>query len=185
MKRVLLFFIILTTLACDDGNFAVPEFDFSSININNCGDIVLFKINENETLVVEIDPKLNDDEGTFTTYNWDNEIFTVTESSTNRITYRTMSEAPTAAYYCQNIPPTSPTVTDEWTGTGSVLVNTAFTEDDNDNVEELDLELNSDNDNYPDYIDSDDDGDNIATLKEDIDGDGDPTNDNTDGDESI
>ena len=41
---------------------------------------------------------------------------------------------------------------------------------------------NTDNDQYPNFIDSNDDNDPILTINEDIDGDGDPTNDDTDGD---
>lgn len=184
MNRVFLFFILLIILSCDDGNFDVPEFQFSSIDIQDCGDVVLFKINENETLVIEIDPKLpQDGDETFLTHKWENKTFAVTETGTNKITYRTLSEKPTASYFCQNIPPTSPKIISEWTGTGTIVVNTVFTEDDNDNVdEEVDETKNTDGDAYPNYIDSDDDGDDVATSKEDVDGDGDPTNDDADGD---
>ena len=128
MNRVLITFLLLISLSCDDGNFDVPEFDFSSIDIDDCGDVVLFKINENETLVIEIDPKLNGDEETFLTFDWDNKTFSVTENGTNKITYRTLSEKPTANYFCQNIPPTSPAVISEWKGTGTIIVNTILTE---------------------------------------------------------
>ncbi|QCX38489.1 hypothetical protein FF125_08620 [Aureibaculum algae] len=182
MSRIYLFFLLILVLSCDDGSLDIPEFDFSSIDIETCGEVVLFKINENETFVIELDSDLNDDE-TFLTYKWEEETFTVSGSGTNSIAYRTMSEAPTSSYFCQNIPPTSPTVTQEWTGTGTVLVNTEFSEDDNDGVDETDdLLLDTDGDGIPNYIDSDDDGDDITTKNEDIDGDGDPTNDDTDGD---
>jgi len=183
MKKVFLFFIVIVSFSCDDGNLDIPEFNFSSIDVDDCGDVVLFKINENETLVIEIDPRLSSDEDTFLTFNWDNKAFSVTEGGTNRITYRTLAEKPTANYFCQNIPPTSPAVLTEWTGTGNVLVDTDLTIDDNDNVvEEVNDDVDFDQDGIPDYKDSDDDGDDISTLKEDVDGDGDPTNDDTDGD---
>ncbi len=184
MNRLLIFFLLLISLSCDDGNFDLPEFDFSSVNdIGNCGDIVLYKINENETLIIEVNPNLSNTEDTFLTHQWEeNKMFTVSETGSNKITYRTLSEKPTANYFCQNIPPTSPKVTNEWKGTGIIVVNTDFSEDDNDNVIELDKEKNTDGDDYPNYIDSDDDGDDILTIKEDINGDGDPTNDDTDGD---
>lgn len=182
MNRVLIFFLLLISLSCDDGNFDVPEFNFSSIDIDDCGDVVLFKINENETFVIELDPKLNGEDDNFLTFDWDNKTFSVTENGTNKITYRTLAEKPTANYFCQNIPPTSPAVLSEWLGTGNVIVDTDLTEDDNDKVQETDESLNTDGDDFPDYIDSDDDGDDLSTLKEDLDGDGDPTNDDTDGD---
>ncbi|RPD94479.1 hypothetical protein EGM88_12110 [Aureibaculum marinum] len=184
MNRLLILFLLLISLSCDDGNFDLPEFNFTAIDdIGYCGEIVLYKINENEVLIIELDSNLDDTEDTFLTHDWgDEQTFTVSESGTNKITYRTLSEQPSSDYFCQNIPPVSPKVTNEWTGTGVVVVSTEVIEDDNDGVEELDKELNTDGDAYPNYIDSDDDGDGILTSSEDIDGDGDPTNDDTNGD---
>jgi len=187
MKKSYIILIFIFLFSCDDGDFNIPEFDFSNSEIESCGDVVLYKVNENETLILEIDPspKLGeeDKEDTFLTHKWDNESFAVTTTGKNKIIYRTLDEVPTKDYYCQNIPPTSPKVTNEWTGTGNVVVDTEFTQDDEDGVEELDLTKNSDGDSFPDYIDSDDDNDGILTKDEDVDGDGDPTNDNTDGDD--
>ena len=186
MYKRILFLSLITILSCDDGDFNIPEFNFNNIDIENCGDVVLYKVNENETLILEIDPspKLGeeDKEDTFLTHNLENESFNVASTGANKIIYRTLDEIPTKDYYCQNIPPTSPKVTNEWVGTGEVIVNTVFTEDDGDGVDELDKTLNTDNDDYPNYIDSDDDNDGIITKNEDIDDDGDPTNDDTDGD---
>ena len=187
MKRLFAFFLLLLSLSCDDGNFDVPEFDFSSIdNIGDCSDVVLYKINENETLIIEIAPNLSSTtEETFLTHDWgiDGQEFAVSTSSKNKITYRTLSEKPTTNYFCQNIPPTSPKVINEWVGTGFIVVTTDFSEDDNDGVDEVaDDSINDDEDGFPNYKDSDDDGDGIRTIDEDVDGDGDPTNDDTDGD---
>jgi len=64
-------------------------------------------------------------------------------------------------------------------------------DNDNDGVLNKDEDLNgdgevfdenTDNDSFPNYIDSDDDGDGTLTKDEDANGDGDPTNDDTDGD---
>ena len=184
VKTTTVFFFILIILSCDDGDFNIPEFDFSNSTIESCGDVVLYKINENETLILEIKPVFEeeDKDDTFLTHLWENKSFAVASTGTNKITYRTLDENPTKDYYCQNIPPTSPKVTSEWIGTGNVVVNTEFTEDDEDTVEELNKELDTDLDGIPNYIDSDDDGDGILTKNEDPDGDGDPTNDDTDGD---
>ena len=75
MRQIFIFLIVLTTLSCDDGNVDIPEFDFSSVSIDNCGDLVLFKINENEALIV----KLNEDntEDIFFLTDWDNQQFTL------------------------------------------------------------------------------------------------------------
>jgi len=187
MKKITLILIFLFTLSCDDGNFDIPEFEFASIStINNCDDVdvVLYKINGSETLIIEIDPKLGADDGTFLTHIWDDTTpFTVSETGANKIIYRILDDTPTKDYYCQNIPPTTPAVVDEWQGTGVIIARTDFTQDDNDTVDEAkDDTIDRDEDGIPDYIDSDDDDDGIPTKDEDVDGDGDPTNDDTDGD---
>ncbi|WP_456442613.1 peptidylprolyl isomerase [Psychroserpens sp.] len=64
-------------------------------------------------------------------------------------------------------------------------------DNDNDGVLNKDEDLNgdgevfdedTDEDNFPNYLDDDDDGDGTLTKDEDANGDGDPTNDDTDGD---
>ena len=164
-------------MSCDDGNVDIPEFDFSSVSIDNCGDLVLFKINGNEALIV----KLNEDntEDVFFLTDWDNQQFTL---ATDAITYRTFDSEPTSSYFCQDIPPTTPKITNEWLGSGTLVLDTEITLDDKDNVEELDLIQNSDTDDIPDYIDWDDDNDGILTINEDPNNDNDPTNDDTDED---
>lgn len=181
MRQLSIILLIFITLSCDDGNFDVPEFDFSNIDINNCGDIVLFKINDNETLIIELNANTAIDED-FLLTDWDNKEFSLSESGTNTIIYRTFDSKPPINYFCQNIPPTTPTTLNEWLGSGSLIVDTVLTEDDNDTVEELDLTENTDGDSFPNYIDLDDDNDGILTKDEDPNGDNDPTNDDTDGD---
>lgn len=177
MRQIFIFFIVLITLSCDDGNVDIPEFDFSSVSIDNCGDLVLFKINGNEALIIELNES-----------NTDN-IFFLTEWSerqislaSDAITYRTFDSEPTSNYFCQDIPPTTPKITNEWIGSGTLVLDTEITLDDKDNVEELDLIQNSDTDDIPDYIDWDDDNDGILTKDEDTNNDNDPTNDDTDED---
>lgn len=190
MKKLVFLFITSTLLSCDDGNMNVPDFSFENTIINTCGDLVLSKINDTEVLVIELDED-NTDDAFLTTVREDGESFTLTEGGSNTITYRTFDTEPSIDYFCQNIPPTSPTVTNEWKGTGELVISTTLSIDDDDNVlaEDEDIDGNGDltNDDtdldaIPNYIDFDDDGDGIETANEDIDGDGDPTNDDTDAD---
>ena len=181
MKKLFVFLLVLFALSCDDGNFDIPEFNFSDESIDDCGDLVLFKINSTESLVIEINEDNTGD--IFFTEIKDNTAISLSENGSNRVTYRTFDIEPTSNYFCQNIPPTSPTVINEWIGIGTLLVTTVLdSEDDNDTVDETDLDINTDNDDYPNYIDSDDDNDGILTKNEDPDKDGDPTNDDTDDD---
>jgi len=175
MKKYLLFLLAISILSCDDGNIDIPEFDFSNATINDCGDLVLFKINENETLIIELNQDNIDD--TFFTQERDNDSFSLTETGSQTITYRTFDAKPTTSYFCQNIPPTSPSIINEWNGSGTLNVTTIMTEDDEDTVEEdPDDSLDTDGDTFPNFKDWDDDNDGVLTkdegATEDTDGDG-------------
>lgn len=186
----LLVFLALIT-ACDDGDFNVPSFDFDNVPINNCGDLVMTKISSSstESLILKLDVDNTDD--IFFKTPLVNEVYTISESNEHNFYYRIFNGTLDTDYFCQEIPPVEPTVSEQWIGSGELIINNTITYDDNDNV---DAELedrngdrdptndDTDGDGYPDYIDTDDDGDNITTKSEDIDGDGDPTNDDTDQD---
>jgi len=161
-------------ISCDDGNINVPSFDFSDATINDCGEIVLFKINGNETLIIELGQS-GIDENFLTQERNDN--FILSETGSNTITYRTFDTAPTAGYFCQNIPPTTPTIINEWNGSGTLTIITILTEDDEDTIEEdPNSSLDTDGDSFPNFKDWDDDNDGVPTKDEgatdDTDGDG-------------
>ena len=187
MKKWSLLIILLSFLGCNDGNVDVPSFDFSSTSVENCGEIVLYKINSNEILVIELAASSD----FLTTERTTATSFTLSTTGSNTVTYRTLDATPTGSYFCQNVPPTSPTILTEWNGTGTLEVLTSLTLDDNDGVESALEDRNSDGDLTNDdsdgdgianYIDLDDDDDGILTSSEDVNGDGDFTNDDTDGD---
>ena len=163
----------------DDGNFDVPEFTFTG-SPTKCGDLVLYKVNGIETLSLELSQADN-----FLTIVREEPVsIALSEDGSNTIIYRAFDANVTgASYFCLDVPPSEPKVLNEWKGSGTLLVTTSLTFDDEDNVdEEVDDSLDTDNDATPNYKDRDDDGDGILTSNEDPDGDGDPTNDDTDGD---
>ncbi len=177
-KCILLFFIVLFAMSCDDGDFDVPSFVFSS-NVQKCGDLILYNISDDSKEVLILNLAENDT------------IFFITPQVnasfplTNKISYRVFNTNVSSSYFCQDIPPVSPSIIEEWNGSGTLIVNNTINSDDNDGVQELDLELDSDLDGIPDYIDKDDDNDGILTTNElDLDNDGDNFLDflDTDGD---
>ena len=189
MKKLITFCTLFFLVSCDDGNFNVPEFNFDTQTINSCGDLLLSKINETEVLVIELNEDNTDN--TFFTTERDNETFALTETGVNTISYRNFDAVPTTSYFCQNIPPASPNIINEWLGSGTLLVTTIKSIDDDDGVDAIIEDRNgdgdptndhTDTDGIPDYIDFDDDGDGVETEDEDVDNDNDPTNDDTDGD---
>jgi len=179
MKKAILLFLIIITFSCDDGNIDVLSFDFSNAIINECGDLLLYKIDKREALIIQLN--VNDD--FLITERLVEQTIPLTENGSNSLAYRTFDSNLTTSYFCQDIPPTSPNVLSQWLGSGALKIITVLTKDDEDGVdEEADDTIDLDNDGFPNYIDFDDDGDGILTKDEDVDGDGDPTNDDTDGD---
>lgn len=177
MKRFFVLLLVTILLSCDDGNIDIPGFDFSSVDINDCGDLVLYKINGNETLVVELSPSATDEN--FFLTDWDEKEFPL---GTDAVTYRTFDDTPTSNYFCQNIPPTTPNIINEWIGSGNLIVDTEVTKDDQDGISTTNEDRDgdgdptndhSDNDGIADYIDWDDDDDGMLTKNENPD----PNND--------
>jgi len=179
-KLILLFFAFLFITSCDDGDFDVPSFVFGT-NVNNCGDLILFNISDssNEALILNLNEDNTDD------------LFFVTERTdesfdlNNRISYRIFNGNVGSSYFCQNIPPASPGIIEEWNGGGDLIVSNSITRNDNDGVVEDDFTIDSDSDSVFDYLDIDDDDDGVLTSDElGLDNDGDNFLDflDTDGD---
>lgn len=160
MKKIVILLSIFSLLfSCDDGDFDVPGFNFDDQVIQNCGDLVLFKINESESLVFRINE--SNVNNAFFNQELIDRVFDL-----NNISYRIYSDNITSDFFCNDIPPSTPILSNEWTGSGSLVVNNTITFDDKDNVEELNLKLDFDLDEIPDYYDFDDDNDGIKTINE-------------------
>lgn len=120
MKKFSFLVLILSLLSCNDGNFDRPEFQFSNIAINQCGDLVLYKINGSEALFI----KFNESDITNQTAET-----TFSISTTRSVTYRVFDASVSSAYFCNDIPPTSPNTLRNWVGSGTISI---------DSKEELD-----------------------------------------------
>ncbi|WP_417360837.1 hypothetical protein [Galbibacter sp.] len=182
MKKILFLVLGLLIFSCDDGDIIIEELSFDSTEIDNaCGQLTLYKISETgtEALILEI----NGNDGSFlnTLENQvDTTTFTINNSSV-KVLYRIFDAKVSGDYFCQNIPPTTPLVTEEWYArSGTIQVVTSLLEDDEDEIPFTNegavvLEngtidkansQNTDGDAYPDYLDIDDDGDNVPTIEE-------------------
>jgi len=130
---------------------------------------VFFKINDQaaESIALQL--------GTTDVLFFESDTLTITlDGSLNKVNYRTYSDAVTADYFCNNIPPTSPSVIIDYLGSSGIatlLVTTIL--DDNDGIPFVNsfdvLEEgfgDLDGDGLPNYYDDDDDGDNVPTLIE-------------------
>lgn len=166
--RKLYAFIILTVLlvSCDDGDVIVTSFNFEDATLQVCEgatSLVFFKINEdsNESLSLQLAIEEGDFQRTATLQ------FQLNET-TNFINYRTFDNPPTANYFCNSIPPTSPIVSQDYIGTDGTanLVVTAVFNDSDGIEEDVESDLDTDEDGLLDYFDFDDDGDNVPTTAE-------------------
>ena len=115
MKKITLLFITLGLFACNDGNFDVPAFEFSD-TINSCGNYILYKTNNNKTEVLVL---------TLNESNFKQEAgeTTIPISGITKVSYRIFNEGISSDYFCQDIPPFSPTVLKELIADeGNVLI---------------------------------------------------------------
>lgn len=166
--RKLCVFILLTALlvSCDDGDVIVTSFNFEDAILQVCEgatSLVFFKINDesNESLSLQLAVEEGDFEQSAALQ------FQLNET-TNFINYRTFDSPPTASYFCNSIPPTSPIVLQDYIGTdgtANLIVEAIF--NDNDGIEEdANSNQDTDDDGLLDYFDFDDDGDNVPTSAE-------------------
>ena len=177
-KYVSLVFAALLLSSCNDGEIIVTDFNFEDPQLNWCGDTqsqVLYKLNNtgvNEAIALRFE------------LDTPNEQFFLKEEgqleislneTTNQVIYRVFDGEVQKSYFCNEIPPVSPKVTEEYRSTtgGEVVITSTLsnaTDHDGDGVpsadEGIESGLDTDGDGIPDYQDVDDDGDNILTRVE-------------------
>lgn len=122
MKRFanLLLFIILLN-GCDDGDLTLETINFEDIKTQSCTtNNIIYKLKDKESLLLEI-PK-----SSFTNEPTLEENPTIIDiSSTNRVVYRFYNGTIASDNICGTIPPATPSVVDQWTGTsGTIQINT-------------------------------------------------------------
>jgi hypothetical protein len=190
MKRYLL--LLVTALcfwSCDDGDIIVSDFNFDSdsaltlceFQFENSNQKVLHIVTEsNEAISFRFSESILD--------NIDNIIqpdsFTIPISNNNRVNYRRLdASVDSEAYFCQTVPPSQPTVLEEFVSTtgGSVEFTISpvsdtdvDTDTDRDGIPDNEeilpgqniFQSDSDEDGIPNFLDIDDDNDNIPTITE-------------------
>lgn len=119
MKRFFyLVILIISALACDDGDIDQSSFDFDE-TVNVCGEYTLYRLSTNgqkEALIVTLtDDQIKLEDGTFTA--------NVSLSGPVTVTDRVFAEKVTSSYFCAAVPPVEPKVKKDWRGvSGKVLV---------------------------------------------------------------
>ncbi|WP_424493417.1 hypothetical protein [Salinimicrobium sp. GXAS 041] len=191
---------VLMLASCDDGEIIVTNFQFEENNFEWCSGPddtqVFFKINNdlsNEAIAVifELEPFSDDflleplsEDDVFLVEAIDERRIPL--NSENEVVYRTFNGDVGDNYFCNEIPPTSPGVLDEYRSTsgGEIVIYSSLnnlldldrdgvpTEMENAVIADYyvtidDVEYpDTDNDGIPNYLDIDDDGDNVSTSEE-------------------
>ena len=188
MKKILsLFLLVLVFPSCDDGDLIVTSFDFTDKPVKYCSTVdnneteitnyIFYKINTetNEALAFRISTdlpilELPDDSGY---------TFNLGSSSSSFVSYRIFNAAVTPDYFCAEIPPAQPVVSEEYNSEeGDLKIVTNGDYNDNDGIaaefERVLIDANGDpqtdldGDGIPNYYDFDDDGDNVPTIQEGV-----------------
>ena len=178
MKKIFgLFCTALLLSSCDDGDIVVTDFDFDNQALSWCGDTqdqVVFNINNSQVHeAIAFRFSLDTPETEF----FSTEIgqMSIPLNSSNQIIYRVFDNTVDDSYFCNEIPPVAPNVTEEYRSTSGgevTLTTTLKTANDHDGdgvpseAEGMAEELDTDGDGIPDYLDIDDDADNLLTRVE-------------------
>lgn len=129
MKNAVTLIVLSIFLSCDDGDLTIDSVDFDSIEtaqtcdtVSTTTDSVLFKINGDEALILEVAS------GTFKN-EVSTEIIEQEISTTTKLTYRIFSDDVSSDYFCDDLPPISPIVIEEVTAEdGTVFITTTTTD---------------------------------------------------------
>lgn len=128
--------ILLTLMlsSCGDGDLQIETIDFDSVSPQSCDDLqaastnILFKINDDEALILDLQSSV-----------FNNGVIgeTITTESTvpsqSSITYRIFSDDVSSNYFCDEIPPVSPTVIEEVEAEGGMVIIETTADADNTN----------------------------------------------------
>lgn len=142
MKKILLFVACLGTIvACSDGDLQIETIDFNSISVESCDSPVttsttlLFKIDDDEALILELQSGVLDNGVLGETITTESNL-----TSQSTLTYRIFSDGITSSYFCDAVPPATPSVIEEIQAQdGTVIIETAANTDNTSFVHTISL----------------------------------------------
>ena len=124
------FFFLISCMgllcSCSDGDLQIENIDFDSVSVQFCttpqttAKNILFKINEDEALIMELQSGVLNKGIVGETVTTQSSV-----PSQTQITYRIFSDNVSKAYFCDDIPPVTPTVVEEIEAEdGTVIIET-------------------------------------------------------------
>jgi hypothetical protein len=112
MNKLIFIALFICFFSCDDGNLQIETIDFSTGVVNTCNTVaiaekaILFKLNGSEALILNLAANtLKNEAGAYD--------LAISTSTSSKLIYRIFSDKATTNYFCDEIPPTTPTVIDE------------------------------------------------------------------------
>lgn len=181
MQRYLLIFVALAVTSCNDGDIIVTSFDFEGLDINLCRTAEVNQPEEIKYVFSKINPDTQEvlalefiTDQPILSETTDGTPYTIQfNGSTAKITYRIFNGEITEDYFCNAIPPASPTVSEEYESAEGTAVMTVtgirLDDDDIPAADEMGLGGGDiDGDGLLNEYDLDDDGDNVPTKSEGI-----------------
>lgn len=111
VKRIFFILMVAGIVSCSDGELQIETIDFDQQTLQFCGTAttsteLLFKINESEVLILELQSGLLQNETSTDTI-----ISSIPGEST--LIYRALSDNASESYFCDPIPPADPRVVEE------------------------------------------------------------------------
>jgi hypothetical protein len=113
---------LVLVAACDDGDISFNEFNLEPGDAVNCtGSNIYYRVDGTQAYILELAPSNLIPE---TGENGEFIVREVTLSSGDLIYRAYSSDIPTQAgsFFCTDIPPTSPNITEEWNATGTIAI---------------------------------------------------------------
>jgi len=127
MKNSLFFFLVLLIVSCSDGDLQIEAIDFDDIAVQNCETIsvdtqLLFKIDDDQALILQLEDGLLQNEVSADTI-----VSAIPNQS--QLTYRLFNNTVSSSYFCDDIPPATPSVIEDIEAIeGEVLIVTTSTD---------------------------------------------------------
>ena len=114
MKKIILLFFAFSLVSCNDGDFSIPSFAFQDIEIANCGNVVFYKISDSKKEGLILQLGISNENDTIFRTPMTNKSYALSDGSQHNIRYRIFNDLLSDSYFCQNIPPSCPSVSKEW-----------------------------------------------------------------------
>lgn len=130
MNRLVFFLFPAIFIACSDGDLQIETIDFDAEAVQFCGGkattatTIFFKISSDEALILQLQNGLLKNEASAGT-------LSSTVPGQSKLTYRIFSDDVVKEYFCSDIPPGTPLVTEEIEASaGEVLITTVMSAND-------------------------------------------------------